>query len=172
MANPKKTFNLSDAEIAQTEQLLSRLEPGYIPHALFMEFYRLTPAPIMQIIPLRRDSNGDIEVLMIQRAPDEPFLPNIWHNPGTVLRANDTYETSVSRLLDDELQGVKVTKGPIFATNLFHQSPRGSEIVQLYWIEIDKPMYGTFWPLDKLPKYILESEIPVIHEAVKYYKNA
>jgi hypothetical protein len=171
MANSDKTFALNDEEITQAESLLARLEPGFLPFPLFLQIYRLTPAPTMDTIPLRRNSNGDIEVLLLRRPPDDPIWPNLWHNPGTVLRASDTYESALDRLLNDELQGARIVKDPVFVANIFNQSKRGTEVILIYRIEIKGPTpVGTFWPIDKLPKDIIDSEIAVIKTASQHYE--
>lgn len=171
MASSNKTFALNDAEIAQAENLLARLEPGFLPFPLFLQIYRLAPAPTLDAIPLRRNSSGGIEVLLLRRPPDDPIWPNLWHNPGTVLRANDSYESAMDRLLNDELQGARITKDPVFVANLFNQSKRGAEIILIHRIEIEglAPV-GTFWPVDKLPKDIIDSEIAIINKASQHYR--
>lgn len=167
-----KSFGLSEAEIAQATELLARLEPGFLPYSLFLQVYRLTPAPVLQVIPFRHDERGGIEVLLIRRPPDDPLFANLWHNPGTVIRSTDTLKSTIDRLLNDELYKIRVTSGPHFVSNKFHRSPRGAEIVQIYWIEAEEPVpTGMYWPVHNLPKDMLTTEIPIIETAGAHYKK-
>lgn len=168
-----QTFGLSESEIKQTVSLLSKLEPGYLPFELFLEVYRLTPAPTLQIIPLRRNPEGKIEVQLIQRPADDPLWPNLWHNPGTVLRATDTFGSACNRLFDDELGGFGTAEDLAFVDNTLSKSDRGTEAIMLYRIEAEdgEPSEGKFFPADDLPTNIIASEVPHIKRAVADFKR-
>jgi hypothetical protein len=165
-----KTFGLNEAEIAQAVALLARLEPGYLPYPLFLQFYRLTPAPTMELIPFRRGIDGALEVLLVRRLPDDPLWPNMWHNPGVTIRANDTHKIAMERIFRDDLQGLQATKGPVFAQNLFVYCERGTDVMQVYWVEVTgEAVTGTFWPMQQLPADIITSESDVIQQAAAHY---
>jgi ADP-ribose pyrophosphatase YjhB (NUDIX family) len=167
------SFKLNDAEIAQAEQLLGRLEPGFMPFPLFLQIYRLTPSPSLEFIPFRRDKQGSLEVLLLQRPADDPIWPGEWHNPGRVLRAGETFESATASLLHEELQAATISLGPTLVTNLIHQSRRGTEASLIYWIELVEPVpCGTFWPLNALPENVITSEIAVIRTAADHYEQA
>lgn len=168
-----KTFGLSEDEVQQAVALLSKLEPGFLPLELFWQVYRLTPAPTLQIIPLRRTSRGIVEVQLIRRPADDPLWPGLWHNPGTVLRATDTFGSAANRLFDDELGGFGTAEDLIFVENLFNKSTRGTEVVLLYRMdgEDGEPAEGAFFPVDDLPKDIIESEIALIRRAAADFKR-
>lgn len=163
---------LTTSEIERVAQLLSKLKPGFLPFPIFLEVYRLTPAPVVQLIPFRLTPRSQIEVLMLQRPDDDMLWPGLWHNPGTVLRAGDSLQSVMRRLLEDELGSPELCNKPIFAENLFHTSDRGTEILQVYWVEIKgEPAQGRFWPIDNLPTDRIESEARVIDRALAHYKS-
>ena len=168
-----KDFGLSKDEITQTAALLAKLEPGYLPFEIFLQVYRLTPSPTLQIIPLRWGAAGEVEVQLVRRPADDPLWPNMWHNPGTVLRAGDTFGSSTNRLFDDDLGSFGTAEDLIFVENMFHTSDRGSEIILLYRMdgEDDEPSAGKFFAVDALPKDIIASEVSLIRRAAADFKR-
>lgn len=166
-------FGLNETEIKQTVELLSKLEPGYLPFDIFLQVYRLTPSPTLQIIPLRRSAEGNVEVQLIRRAADDPLWPNLWHNPGTVLRATDTFGGACNRLFDDELGGFGTAEDLVLVENTFNKSTRGAEVILLYRMdgEDGEPAEGKFFAVDDLPTDIITSEIPLIKLAAADFKR-
>lgn len=166
------SFKLNDTEIEQCTDLLSRLDPGYLPFSLFLQVYRLTPAPVLQIVFIRPTKKGP-EVLLLQRPDDDVLWPSLWHNPGTVFRANDTFDRAKLRLLNDELGGTEITKDLVFVGNIFNHSDRGLEIVQTYWVAITGPVKkGVFWPEGGLPEQSIESDMVITKKALEHYNNS
>ncbi len=168
-----QAFGLDDSEIKRTVELLSKLEPGYLPFEIFLQVYRLAPSPTLQIIPLRRNAEGNVEVQLIRRPADDPLWPNLWHNPGTVLRATDTFGGACNRLFDDELGGFGTAEDLIFVENTFNKSLRGTEVILLYRMDAGEgePDEGEFFAVDDLPVDVIESEIPLIKLAATDFKR-
>ena len=162
-------FALNSNEIEQARALLSRLEPGYLPFPIFLEMCRLKASAVIELVPFRRTDENKVEILMLQRPQDDPLWPNLWHNPGTVVRAGDTYESCMERLLRDELGGLLLSRGPIFADTLISASERGTDAMQVYWAELNSSRIGRFWPLEQLPEDMIQAEIPAIHAAAAQY---
>lgn len=79
----------SENEIKQAVDVISRLEKGFLPFDLFIALASKITMPTMELLPVRKGKNGDIEVLLTQRPADDPYWPNEWHIPGTVIRASD-----------------------------------------------------------------------------------
>lgn len=125
----------------------------------------------IEMVPLRRTTNGEVEVLLVQREADDPYWPNMYHVPGTVLRASDaagSYEDAFKRILQGELQGTATSGQPQHLKDLFHQVKRGRELALVHYIAIsDEPVVGTFYPVSALPDTIVDHQIAFIQEAAQ-----
>ncbi|HUC90211.1 MAG TPA: NUDIX hydrolase [Patescibacteria group bacterium] len=161
---------LSQGEVQKTAALLSKLEPGYLPQPIFDQVCRVMTVATLQIIPFRVAANGTLEVLLIPREGDALFWPGMWHNPGTMVRATDTLESAMKRLLNDEMGGITVETPPVFAESRLHTCDRGKEMLQIYWAKVKgTPKVGEFFKVNDLPKNIVWSEAEVVNRAVEIY---
>lgn len=159
----------SEDEIRSAADVLKKLEPGFLPPPLFHEITRLTTAPIIEIVPLRRHSNVT-EVLLLKRDADDPVWPDKLHTPGTVVRATDTLQVAQERILNKELSGIEVSK-PKFVTNIMHHSGRGMEASQIYWVEVKgETNIGKFYDLEHLPDNLVQTQLDFITRAVADYE--
>lgn len=167
---------MTEEGIIQTAHLLAKLQPGFLPYPIFEQIARLVALPIVEFVPLRKHE-GNIEVLLIARPDDDPLWPGLLHTPGTVIRATDLNEgkqenwPAFERILKDELEGTKVSS-PHYVGSIFHESKRGAEQAQLYWVEVQgEPKVGRFYPVDKLPPSLIDSQVTFIKEATKHYQQ-
>lgn len=167
---------MSEEEIQVTANFLKKLQPGFLPYPIFEQIARLVALPIVEFVPLRKNNDKN-EVLLIERPADDALWPGMLHTPGTVIRATDLHKggeenwEAFRRILDDELQGTKVGS-PHYVGSIFHQSKRGAEQAQLYWVEVQgEPNVGTFYDVNKLPGSLIESQLAFIREASRHYKN-
>lgn len=165
---------MTQNEINQVAKTLKEFEPGFLPYPIFEQIARLVALPILEIIPLRRNRDGQVEVLLIERDISDTHFPGTVHTPGTVIRATDNNPgrgpwQPLKRLLEDEMQNTEV--GPIhYIGSTLHASKRGVEQAQLYWVEVtDKVKNGTFYPVQNLPSNIIESQIDFIKLAAKKF---
>lgn len=163
-------------DIIKTATSLKQLEPGFLPYPIFEQIARLIALPILEVIPLRV-SAGVVEVLLIARPDDDPFWPCMLHTPGTVIRATDINDDHNSnwpayeRIINDELKATKVGL-PHYAGSQLHNSKRGVEQAQIYWVEVDgKPAVGEFYDVSKLPNSLIDYQLAFIGLAVANYKN-
>src|SRR5581483_10648257 len=149
---------LSESEVTQAADLLSRLKPGFLPLKIFHEVTRLTVMPIVEVVPLRLARSGKIEILLLQREADDPVWPGQLHVPGTVIRATDTpgsFNTPLQRVLTKELNGTK-TSEPMFVKSILHHSGRGIEASQIFWVKVEgEPTEGKFYDVDSLPQSLV-----------------
>lgn len=167
---------MTDNEIQQTASLLAGLDPGFLPYPIFEQIARLVALPIVEFVPLRKTESG-VEVLLIARPDDDPLWPGLLHTPGTVIRTTDLNEgkqenwPAFERILKDELEDTKVSN-PHYVGSIFHESKRGAEQAQLYWVEVlEEPTVGTFYSVDDLPTSLIDSQVTFIKEATKHYKK-
>jgi hypothetical protein len=162
---------LSDDETKIVADLLSKLEPGFLPFPIFHEVTRLTAMPIIEVVPLRRNDVGKVEILLLQRPSDDPIWPNQLHVPGTVIRALDSFESAFGRIMSKELNNLPTTELK-FVKNIIHHSGRGMESSQVYWIEVRaKPTDGHFYDINDLPKTLVKSQMDFIPAAIDDYQK-
>lgn len=167
---------LSDADIETAASILRRLEPGFMPYPIFEQVARFAAMPVIEFIPLRR-TDSDIEVLLIERAADDPLWPHLLHTPGTIIRATDVRSDETDdnweafeRITHDELKDTKVS-APHYIGSIFHKSKRGAEQAQLYWVEVQAdPRVGQFYSVDNLPEGLIDSQLKFIREAARHFQ--
>ncbi len=170
---------MGDDEIEKLVSLLSKLEPGFVPYPIFVEISRIVALPILEVIPLRLNNNA-VEVLLLEREETDAIWAGILHTPGTVIRATDKPKhkgdnwPALQRIFDDELKNSKISH-PYYVGSIFHESKRGAEQAQLYWVEVlGEPMVGSFYKVDDLPPITMTSQIDFIRQAANsfvIYKN-
>jgi len=164
---------LSEEQLHTMATMLSRLQPGVLPLPIFHAITRLVATPIVEIVPLRRNQNNKIEVLLLKREPADPIWPGQLHVPGTVIRASDSesnFADAFKRILLGELEGIPATT-PTFVKNILHKQGRGMEASQIYWVEVQgKPTVGKFYDVDQLPKTLVTTQLNFIPAAVAHYK--
>jgi hypothetical protein len=163
---------MNQDDIQKTRDLLKKLEPGFLPYPIFEQLARIAALPVVEFIPLRLGQHVQVEVLLLDRGPDDPFWPNMLHTPGTIVRATDLHKgephdwQAFERIVQDELKNTKV-RGPHYVGSMFHDSKRGVEQAQIYWIEvIGEPNVGTFYDAAALPDKLIQSQKAFIAQAV------
>lgn len=162
---------MNDQEINQVANLLAKAQPGYLPPPIFHQITRLVATPIVEVVPLRTHEGNKVEVLLLERPSDDPVWPNMLHTPGTVIRATDSLESALRRILEDELGGIAISD-PQFVDNIIHHSGRGLEVSQIYWVEVaDSKSAEQFYDISELPNTLVESQRDFISQAVKNYKS-
>jgi hypothetical protein len=165
---------LTSEEIQTVTQLLAKLEPGFLPFEIFHAITRLVATPIIEVVPLRHNTDGGVDILLLRRDNNDPVWPNKLHIPGTVVRASDSnknFDEAFERILSGELNGVTADR-PTFVKNLIHHSGRGMEVSQIYWIEIvGQPSTGQFYNVKELPADLVESQMDFIPAAIQHFND-
>lgn len=166
---------LSPEEISTVASLLSRLEPGFLPMPIFSQVVRLLVTPTVEMVPFRKTQEGKVEVFLIKRDDDDPNWPGKYHVPGSVIRATDaklSFQDAFDRIIQGEIKGITVLKGPIFVQHLFHQVKRGAEIPMIHWIEVNGDIPGgTYFDVDKLPENIVDHHPLIIRKALEHFST-
>lgn len=166
---------LSSEEIYAAERLLSQLEPGFLPMPIFSQVVRLLVTPTVEMVPLRKTKKGTVQVLLIKRDDDDPNWPGQYHVPGSVIRATDvklSFQDAFDRIINGEIKGINVVRGPIFVQHLFHQVKRGAELPMIHWIEVNGEITGgTYFDLDKLPENIVDHHPLIIRKALEHFSS-
>jgi hypothetical protein len=166
-------MQLTETELSVVVDSLKKLEPGFLPYPLFLEMARLVALSIIEVVPVRKGRDDRIEVFLTQRDPHDSFWPNMWHNPGTVVRATDEdsdYVDAARRIFWDELDVAYVPELH-FVTSFLHKTRRGTESTRVYWAELlDTPKTGTFFDVESLPATTIGSHVGLIRAAAKAYE--
>jgi hypothetical protein len=162
---------LSDEEIEQTAALLARLEPGFLPHPIFMQATRLVVTTTVELIVLQRTKEG-VQVFVTRREDDDPVWPGMLHIPGTVLRptddATDDLAAPMQRLFAGELVVLDTVQlEPKHMQMRFRKTPRGTELVNIFMAEAEG-YSGENWHMvqDLVPTELINDHHQLIMQAV------
>lgn len=122
---------------------LRSLEIGRQPLGLFTQIGRHAVLSTVEVVPIRNRGSAELGIVMTQRSADDPWWPNQWHVPGTVLLPTDTlagphdFSGPLDRIFSGEL-GESVT--PVGPTQVFdtqrRTGPRGHELTAHTWQEV------------------------------------
>lgn len=171
---PSENSEPTAEEIAAAAKTLSKLRPGFLPLPLFLETVRLVPAPIVEIVPLRK-VDGRVQVLLTKREDDDPTWPGMLHTPGTVVRSTDeegSYKSAFNRILEGELSSIQLASDPQYVCSLLHRVKRGMEDATVFYVEVaGDPEKGTFYDIDDLPENVVDTQIDFIQSAAKSFTS-
>jgi hypothetical protein len=164
--------SLNESELDELVSYLKRLDQGFYPEQIFQEFCRLTANPIIETVPYRIDDQGLIEIFLVERTASDPVWPNQLHVPGTVVRSSDqNFEAAFERIFQNELKGAAHDQ-PLKIQDIIHNSGRGNEVAQIFALKLlGDPDFGSFYPADKLPENIVQSQMNFLPSAVSFIKN-
>lgn len=164
---------MNDAEVEKLVELLSKFKPGFLPYPVFEQVARIVALPIVEFVPLRL-KDGKVEVLLIPRDNNDPHWSGMVHTPGTVIRATDLNSEegnypAFKRIIHDELKDTSIGP-PHYVGSILHESKRGVEQAQLYWVEVlGEPNIGVFYSVDALPDNLIKSQENFIKEASRNF---
>lgn len=152
---------------------LKNTPAGFLPNDLFDQIARLGVLAYLEVVALRL-INDKVEVLLTRRSEDDPFWPNLYHNPGTVLRPNDTnksFSSALGRLYADEYAGSLPVAGPFFAGLWFDQLERGKGLGIVTYMQLDNCLEGKYFAIDNLPKDIIKGQAEYIKQCANQFTN-
>ncbi len=165
---------INDKELKTVVEILKKLEPGILPFDIFHQFARLYVTPIVEVVPLKKQVNGDITTILLRRDINDPVWPGMQHTSGTVIRASDkagSFEDAFDRIID-ELCGLEIEGKPQFVTYKLHKVDRGMEMAMIFFVEYNgKIKCGDEVNVNKLPKDIVKTQLEFINEAVNKFKK-
>jgi hypothetical protein len=169
----------TDDEVKQAVDVFNRLPKGFLPHDLFIAVAAKVTMPTMELVPVRLSGNGEVEVLLTQRPNDDPYWPNQWHMPGTVIRASDKegtdFSSGIERVLQNELHGtIRMIGEPKYAGMKFWDVARGRELDQIFYFETDAKdedvTEGQFFSVNNLPESTMSHHKIMIPEVAAAFK--
>lgn len=147
---------------------LKKIEPGFLNESLFNQVARLGVLSYLEYLVFRTNKNK-VEVILTKRSSEDKFWPNLYHNPGTVLRPNDKDMSFVSALerLNTEY-GYKLPE-PFFAGMWFEQLERGKGLGIICWQEIEDVENLQYFDITKLPTNMIKGQARYIKKAAEDY---
>jgi hypothetical protein len=81
------------------------------------------------------------------------------------------FELAFERILHDELKDTSIG-APHYVGSMFHDSKRGAEQAQLYWVEvIGEPAVGKFYNAYSLPSSLIDSQRAFIDLAASNFQQ-
>lgn len=136
---------LSPEILAQiAAECLARLEPGRQPLPLFAQLGRHVVLSTVEVAPLV-DGGREMGVVMTRRPGDDPWWPNQWHVPGTVLLPTDDmtgphdYSGPLERVFTGELgENVSSTGSAVLFDVKRRTGPRGHELTSQVWSTVQR----------------------------------
>lgn len=166
-------FGLTDLyDTSSLATVLSNLEPGHLPKALFEAVARLVVTPTFVVIPLFRRNNCT-RVFLTRRDDDDTHYAGLLHPPGKIMLASDeNLEAVFKRLVSSELGILKSVSSPIFVAPFFEQIMRGQEISLVHYSTVADPgdKVATF-DCSALPVDVISTDVPRIKAAVEAFEQ-
>jgi hypothetical protein len=160
---------LERAEADQLVALLGKCTPGNLPPDVFEAVGRVSVYPAVELVPVRMTENG-IEVLLMQRPADDITWPSMLHTPGTILRPTDeTVESAMARLVDEELQGTTILEPPRFLRYRMYNHTRGRGLGLEHIVVVGESTDGEFYSVHDLPEALIAEQIPTINYVAEVY---
>lgn len=154
----------------EAEKFLSSLQPGNLPLTIFNEVARLSVTPVVEIVPLKIETNGKVKVLLLQRDANDPHWAGRLYVPGTIVLPSDSVgdlTDALHRIVRTKLGGIKASK-PKFVGHTLCRVSRGTELALIYSIKIvGNPAIGAFYDAHNLPRNLIEGHAEFIRSALK-----
>lgn len=152
-------------------KVLQRYKPGQVPPEIFNQIMKLNKPVAVEVFNVK-DVDGNFYVNMVMRSPDDEFWPNQHHIPGSIMRANDTIESTIMRVMNREL-GVNIPQEELKfdVVNVCDNEDGRSTILQL----IVRTSYGVegenWFPIESLPEDRIVEQDRAINIVKDYLKK-
>ena len=169
----------TDDEIKQAVDVINRVPKGFLPFELFIALAAKITTPTVDLVPVRKNQDGEPEILLIQRPADDPYWPREWHVPGTVIRASDKegsdFSSGKERVLRDELHGtIRMIGAPQFIGAKFWDVKRGRELEHLFYFETDAAdedvVEGQFFTVNNIPDSTMSHHRVIVSEIAEAFR--
>lgn len=136
---------------------------------LFNAVARLTVTPTLEAVILR-EGGGGVEVLLVQRSPNDASFPNMWHVPGTVIRPGETFEASLKRMAESEL-GAQIESYEMVGLTNNLVEPRGHFISPIMLVKLkQEPKIGKWLNVKNLDETVIDfHKNLIIPTVLEYY---
>lgn len=144
-----------------------------LPTEIFNQFQKVFGGTSLEVVPIRYDTDGKIEVFMLKRPADDPYWPDRFHVPGTMVFAWDWFEGNGlkkpwQRIEDKEK--IPTSKGVLMEveTKLL-DTKRGLETALVNNLVFSGPVSvdgGEWFKIDELPKNLVDHHRVILFDAL------
>lgn len=157
-------------DCAETNSLLSNLEPGKLPLEIFNQVARLTVTPVVEIVPFFKNGQGDYKVFLMQRGADDALWANQYHVPGAIVLATDTpgsFSDAINRIVTTKLASYSPGEISYVDVQLCHVS-RGAEVAIIFSVELaTSPDSSLLFDPMALPNDMIEGQAEFVYAALR-----
>lgn len=165
---------VTETELKGTVSALNKMiNLKNVPQKIFDVFQKVFGGTSLEVVPIRYDPKGNIEVFMIERPDSDTYWPNELHVPGTMVFAWDwlegnKFEKPWDRLMKKEI--IQNNEGsPVHVSTLLLNTKRGAETAYINNIVFKGPTSsegGNWYPVDSLPGNIIDHHKIVVFEGI------
>lgn len=169
-----REIKVSERETNATVSALQKMvQIQNVPQRIFDEFQKVFGGTSLEVVPIRYDEKGDIEIFMIKRPENDTYWPSQLHVPGTMVFAWDwdkgnDFSKPWKRLKKKEI--IQNNEGVIIPVSTKHlDTLRGAETAYINNIVFKGPVSsegGQWYPISSLPDNIIEHHKVIITEGV------
>ncbi len=157
-------------------EYLRSFQGELLPEPIFYAIAETMALPYVELVIFNAHAQHQQQVLLTRRGENDPYFPNLWHVPGTLLQSSDvTFHgtdlgVAIARLLNEELQGLEV-KHLTFSGFHFHKVARGVGLsLVLTALAENEPKAGQYHGVNHLPEDMIKEQAVFILKAVRDHK--
>jgi len=144
-----------------------------VPQKIFDMFQKVFGGTSLEVVPIRYDEKGNIEVFMMKRSASDTYWPGEFHVPGTMVFAWDWikgngFDSAWKRIKKSEI--TQNNNGSLVSVSTLHlNTKRGAETACVNNIVFKGPTSsegGEWFAIDKLPSNVIDHHQPIIFDGL------
>lgn len=144
-----------------------------VPQKIFDTFQKVFGGTSLEVVPIRYNKDGNIEVFMMKRPSTDTYWPGEYHVPGTMVFAWDWtkgngFDSAWERIKKKEVaQNNDSSLMPV--STLYLDTKRGGETACVNIIVFKGPTSnesGEWFAIDNIPSNIIDHHKPIIFEGI------
>lgn len=169
-----KELRVSEQETKSTVSAIQKMiKIKNVPQRIFDQFQKVFGGTSLEVVPIRYNEKGGIEIFMIKRPENDMYWPSQLHVPGTMVfawdwSANNDFSKPWSRLMKKEI--IQNNEGVVMPVSTIHlDTLRGAETAHINNIVFKGPVSdegGGWYPITSLPDDIIAHHKVIITEGV------
>lgn len=145
----------------------------FLPRPVFDEFQKTFGGTSLEVVPLRYDGDGKIEVFMTQRPASDTYWPGELHVPGTMVFpwdwvAGNRFDAAWERLTKSEIIQPKGGQR-VMVDTIFLNTKRGAETAVVFNLVFKGTVSdtgGSWYSISDLPTNIIEHHREIVFHGV------
>lgn len=146
-----------------------------LPQSIFNEFQKAFGGTSLEVVPIKFDATGNIQVFLTQRPMSDPYWPGDYHVPGTMifpwdLELKDGFDEGWARLMSKEIMSSEHVSSVSSVETLSLKTRRGAETAVVHNLVFrDDPggiKGGEWFDINDLPKNLVEHHHQIIFTGI------